>query len=229
MKTKILSAVYFAASLLFIFVSMKAGKNIAIINKAVLMPLLAVIFFTGRQRELNRNDYMIIAGLFFSWAGDIFLELPNDKIMFVPGLASFLMAHIMYLTVFFSTKGRNIISIKKPLPVIPVIIYGVVLVSYLYKYLGDMRLPVTLYAIVILTMLSGAINRYYKVNIKSYIMVLAGAILFVLSDSMIALNKFATVIPSARIFIMITYILAQYLIISGYLKESNNVSASKTR
>jgi len=126
----------------------------------------------------------------------------------------------MYLTVFFTTKGKNYIILKRSFLLLPVIIYGVVLIGYLYKSLGDMRLPVIVYAVVILTMLSGAINRYNKVTSRSYNLVLAGAILFVLSDSMIAVNKFSYSIPSARIFIMTTYIIAQYLIVTGYIKQS---------
>lgn len=220
MKTRILSVLYFAVSLLFILIEMNAGNNIAIINKALIMPLLAVILIINIRPSYMRMDILIIAGLFFSWAGDIFLELPDSEVMFVPGLASFLLAHVMYLTVFFTTKGKNYIILKRSFLLLPVIIYGVVLIGYLYKSLGDMRLPVIVYAVVILTMLSGAINRYNKVTSRSYNLVLAGAILFVLSDSMIAVNKFSYSIPSARIFIMTTYIIAQYLIVTGYIKQS---------
>ncbi len=220
MKTRILSVLYFAVSLLFILIEMNAGNNIAIINKALIMPLLAVILIINIRPSYMRMDILIIAGLFFSWAGDIFLELPESEVMFVPGLASFLLAHVMYLTVFFTTKGKNYIILKRSFLLLPVIIYGVVLIGYLYKSLGDMRLPVIVYAVVILTMLSGAINRYNKVTSRSYNLVLAGAILFVLSDSMIAVNKFSYSIPSARIFIMTTYIIAQYLIVTGYIKQS---------
>jgi len=220
MKTRILSVLYFAVSMLFILIEMNAGNNIAIINKALIMPLLAVILIINIRPSYMRMDILIIAGLFFSWAGDIFLELPDSEVMFVPGLASFLLAHVMYLTVFFTTKGKNYIILKRSFLLLPVIIYGVVLIGYLYKSLGDMRLPVIVYAVVILTMLSGAINRYNKVTSRSYNLVLAGAILFVLSDSMIAVNKFSYSIPSARIFIMTTYIIAQYLIVTGYIKQS---------
>jgi uncharacterized membrane protein YhhN len=220
MKTRILSVLYFAVSLLFIIIEMNAGNNIAIINKALIMPLLAVILIINMRPSYMRMDILIIAGLFFSWAGDIFLELPDSEVMFVPGLASFLLAHVMYLTVFFTTKGKNYIIPKRSFLLLPVIIYGVVLIGYLYKSLGDMRLPVIVYAVVILTMLSGAINRYNKVTSRSYNLVLAGAILFVLSDSMIAVNKFSFSIPSARIFIMTTYVIAQYLIVTGYIKQS---------
>jgi uncharacterized membrane protein YhhN len=83
-----------------------------------------------------------------------------------------------------------------------------------------MRIPVIIYAVVILTMLAGAINRIEKVNRQSCIMVLAGAILFVISDSAIAVNKFSYQFESSEIVVMSTYVLAQFLIIKGYIRQS---------
>ena len=80
-----------------------------------------------------------------------------------------------------------------------------------------MRLPVILYTIVILAMLAGAINRIEKVKKVSYSLVLAGAILFVISDSVIAYNKFVHQFDTSGIVIMSTYVSAQYLIVAGYI------------
>ena len=110
---------------------------------------------------------------------------------------------------------------------LPVIIYGVVLVSYLYSDLNDMRLPVILYAIVILTMLTGAINRIDKVKKGSYYLVLFGAILFVISDSSIAVNKFSHHFESSGFVIMSTYIVAQYLIVTGYIYQFGNTESDQ--
>jgi uncharacterized membrane protein YhhN len=98
-----------------------------------------------------------------------------------------------------------------------------VLVSFLYDDLADMRLPVIAYAIVILTMLAGAINRIEKVKTESYYLVLTGAILFVISDSVIAVNKFSHQFKSSGIFIMSTYVIAQYLIVTGYIFQFRGI------
>jgi uncharacterized membrane protein YhhN len=121
--------------------------------------------------------------------------------------------------VFLLTPGKNSIVTNRIWLLIPVIIYGLVLVFYLYNDLAEMRLPVIIYAAVILTMLSGALNRREKVNRKSYYLVLAGAILFVISDSSIAVNKFSHQFESSGIVIMATYVVAQYLIIAGYISQ----------
>ena len=111
--------------------------------------------------------------------------------MFIPGLVFFLLAHLMYLWVFISTPGKNSVLSSRVYLLIPVLLFGIGLIVFLYNDLGEMRIPVIMYAVVILLMLSGAINRIEKVNRKSYWLVLAGAILFVISDSFIAINKFS--------------------------------------
>jgi uncharacterized membrane protein YhhN len=156
----------------------------------------------------------MLAGLFFSWAGDIILDFS-----FIPGLVCFLVAQVMYLIAFFLTPGENVIFRSKYFLLIPVILYGTGLVCYLYDDLGDMKLPVIIYAFVILTMLAAAINRFKKVNKISYRLVLAGAILFVISDSAIAVNKFSQPIKASSLIIMSTYITAQFLITIGFIRQ----------
>jgi uncharacterized membrane protein YhhN len=162
----------------------------------------------------------MIAGLFFSWGGDVILELSEKNgNMFIPGLVCFLLAHVMYFTIFLVTPGKNTILSKYLYLLVPVILYGAGLLFYLYHDLAAMKIPVFLYSLVILTMLSGAMNRIEKVNRKSFYLVLAGAILFVISDSAIAINKFSYHFEYSSIVIMSTYVIAQYLIISGYLNQ----------
>ena len=179
-----------------------------------------ILFIVNLRPSINRLHSFMFAGLFFSWAGDVILEFSqNNGNMFILGLACFLLAHVMYFTVFFITPGKNSILSNRIYLIIPVILYGVGLVFYLYDDLADMRLPVILYAIVILTMLTGAINRIDKVKRTSYYLVLTGAILFVISDSLIAINKFSCHFESSGILIMSTYIIAQYLIVVGYINQ----------
>jgi len=71
-----------------------------------------------------------------------------------------------------------------------------------------------------LLMLLSALNRYGKVNGLSYILVVIGAMLFVISDSLIAVNKFHMKINFAGVMIMITYVTAQYLIVLGCIRQN---------
>jgi uncharacterized membrane protein YhhN len=220
MKNSAISIVYFIIGLISLILLNQTVFLPGFISKAFIIPILFILFLVNLNPGKNRLHSLMLAGLFFSWAGDIVLEFANNNgNMFLPGLICFLLAHILYFTVFLLTPGKNSILTNKIWLLIPVIIYGLVLIVYLYADLAAMRLPVIIYAAVILTMLSGAINRLEKVNRKSYYLVLAGAILFVISDSSIAVNKFSHQFESSGIVIMSTYIVAQYLIVAGYISQ----------
>lgn len=220
MKNSAISIAYFLIGLISIILLNQAAFFPGFISKALIIPVLAILFLVNINPFRNRLHLFILAGLFFSWAGDMVLEFSeNNGIMFLAGLVCFFLAHIMYLTVFFLTPGKNSIISNRIWLLIPVIIYGLVLVFYLYDDLAEMKLPVIFYAAVILTMLAGAINRSEKVNRNSFRLVLAGAVLFVISDSSIAINKFSHKFESSGIVIMSTYIAAQFLIVAGYISQ----------
>ncbi len=218
--TKILSIAFFLTGVICIALDNSTSIIPEFLAKALLMPFLIFILALNIHKKLNHFDKLMFAGLLFSWAGDMVLEF---KDLFIPGLACFLLAHVMYLVVFFKTPGSNVIFKKKWYLLIPVVLSGTCLIFYLYNDLASMKIPVILYSLVILTMLTGAINRLEKVNRPGYYLVLAGAILFVISDSAIAINKFSHPFDSAGIVIMMTYILAQYLILIGFIKQNKNL------
>jgi uncharacterized membrane protein YhhN len=121
----------------------------------------------------------------------------------------------MYIIVFI--RGGSNFILEKPVLLILLISYEVILTGYLYNHLHGMKIPVIVYSAVIIAMLAAALNRYDAVLSKSYIMVLWGAIFFVISDSVLAVNRFRRPFRLHQLFVMLTYIAAQYLIISGYL------------
>jgi uncharacterized membrane protein YhhN len=163
----------------------------------------------------------MLLALAFSWAGDVLLQIDTGGTdLFLPGLTAFLLAHIMYIVIFFGTPGNNGFLEKHFYLTFALLLYGVALTGLLWDYLGKLRIPVIFYGIVILTMIAGALNRYYKSERRSYWLVLTGAILFVLSDSLLAVNKFAFPFSFAGLAVMSTYALAQFLIVTGYLLQT---------
>jgi uncharacterized membrane protein YhhN len=225
MKYSVISTVYFIVGLICIILLDQSAFWPGFIAKALIIPVLMILFFININILSGRLHKFMITGLLFSWAGDVVLELSkNNDNLFIVGLACFLIAHIMYLTAFFLTPGKNSILNNRFYLLIPVLIFGIILVSYLYTDLDGMRLPVILYTLVILSMLAGALNRIDKVKKFSFYLVLAGAILFVISDSVIAFNKFVHQFDSSGIVIMSTYIIAQYLIVTGYIFQFKPVA-----
>jgi uncharacterized membrane protein YhhN len=220
MSTRNLTTIYFSIGIICIAFDTIGIRWPAIIAKALLMPVLLFIYYRFIKGQVNNFHRMIMSALLFSWFGDVTLEFQTkNDIFFMIGLACFLIAQLIYLVAFFSIKGQNVLFFNKIYLLLPVIVYGVFVISLLYKGLGEMKVPVIIYTMVILTMLTSALNREKKVNRQSYIFVLSGAILFVLSDSMIAIDKFGYPFALSGIAIMITYITAQYLIAIGCLKQ----------
>ncbi len=220
MKARILSIFYFIVGALFIVAHYCQLADAALISKVLIMPPLMIIFILNLKLASNRLHKYMFAGLFFSWIGDVLLEVPGGgEIMFMAGLGGFLISLVLYAVVFLSTPGKSEVFHSRFYLLIPVLLYGLVIGLYLYDHLGEMRLPVIVYETAMISMLGGAVSRLGKVNRPSYIMVLAGAILFIISDSVLAINKFVNPVIHSTLIIMGTYIAAQWLITIGYIKQ----------
>jgi uncharacterized membrane protein YhhN len=191
-----------------------------IIAKPLLMPaLMLLLLFTTDTSNNNRN--LIFAGLFFSWLGDIFLLFESrQSLFFIFGLASFLLTHICYICYFLSIKSAEFSLLKKyPVYILLVLGYGIGLVLLLFPFLNDLKIPVIIYATVICCMLLSSVHVFFKMKWPANLFFITGAILFVLSDSLLAINKFYQPVPLAGIWIMLTYCAAQYFILRGFIKK----------
>ncbi len=216
------STLYFAAGIAFIALETIGTVWTSIAVKSMIIPLLIWLYMRFTRGHWNRFHSLIIIALVFSWLGDVTLQLTQFReSYFMIGVGCFLIAQLLYALAFFTTPGKNILVFRKVYLIIPVILYGLGILWLLNDSLGDMRLPVTIYTVVIMTMLLAAINRKKKVNSQSFLLVLAGAIIFVVSDSILAINKFAQAFELGRIASMTSYITAQYLIAIGCTRQFN--------
>ncbi len=160
----------------------------------------------------------------FSWLGDLLLMFSNKAfIFFILGLGAFLVAQIGYIFLFRRTinlSGKKPFLKKKPYFLIAYIAYGLIVYILLYDNLGSiLRVAIFIYMVALLGMSSMALNRFGNGHPISFSYVFGGSLMFVLSDTMIAINKFLVTIPYEGVFIMATYISAQYLIMRGLLKQ----------
>ena len=192
-----------------------------LIAKPLLIPVLMLLLvFTSTTAP---RKYLLLAGLFFSWLGDLFL-LFEDKnaLFFIFGLVCFLTTHVFYILYFLKIQSSAVSLLKKqPVLIVLVIGYGITLVWFLFPHLNDLKIPVMIYAAVICTMLLCSLHVFFKVNRPANMLYLAGAILFVLSDSLLAINKFYQPFAFAGVLIMLTYCAAQYGIANGFIKQSS--------
>ena len=150
--------------------------------------------------------YMIIAGFVCSIVGDIFLMLPKDH--FIAGLVSFLIVHLFYIAAFTSMRGLVISWWSFA----ACFLYGSIMCIILWPHLGRMKWPVLAYMLVILIMVSQALERWVQIEQRGALLAFAGAVLFVISDSVLALNRFKGHFKSAQAILLSTYFTAQWLI-----------------
>ncbi len=172
----------------------------------ILILMLACIS-VGHGPSLYKN--LILIGLIFSLTGDIFLMLPKDR--FIAGLASFLVAHLCYIAAF--AHGVELQFDWRI--ILPLGIYSAVLLKILLPKLGDLKIPVLIYCGAILVMTWLAITRCLLSADPKALYAGLGAILFTISDSTLALDRFNGSFRSAQTLIMSTYFLAQWLIASS--------------
>lgn len=180
----------------------------------MLLMLGCVWRVADRQRH-PRSTWLLLIGLAFSLQGDVWLLFERG---FIPGLISFWLAHACYIALF-----------RRDTPWQPtrwsIVACGcgmLVGVTYLYLWRNglpaDMRLPVAAYVLVIGYMATQAIARAAAFQTPASYCVAAGAVCFMASDTVLAINKFVSPVPAADLWILGTYYLAQWLIVLGMLQ-----------
>lgn len=192
------------------------------ISKPLIVPALVFYFLCLAEPRNYFSGKWIVVGLLFSWIGDVLLMfVAKNELFFLSGLASFLVAHIFYILFFRQVMKEEKIKLR-PWLLIVVIIYYAALVSWLYPYLLDMKVPVLVYGLVISTMFLLAMHMLFIKNRIAGKWMMAGALLFVISDSVLAINKFYQPFETAGILIMVTYGLAQLFIVEGATRYINS-------
>ena len=135
------------------------------------------------------------------------------------GLGSFLLAHVLYIITFLIIRRQS----RPPLRwswIIAVLAYLLILLYMLMPFLGELKIPVVTYAVVLCAMLLSVVHAFRNPYSRPGVICVAGALLFVISDSVLAINKFHTGFPLAGIVIMLTYGFAQYMLVTGLVKHS---------
>lgn len=174
----------------------------------VLVILIPMLF--GRQAPKTYWT-LTVTGLFLCLVGDIFL-LDGDNFVF--GLSSFLLAHILFTLSFVSLD-----KFKRYLrPVGTLLIIGLGYFSILYPNLGGLALPVFLYFLFIVVMCWQGISLYIWKKEPAYKLIAVGVVLFLLSDSILAFNKFIVPFDLSGFMVLTTYWLAVSLLANAAVK-----------
>ena len=167
------------------------------------IPVLALAVAVLMTEPRIRYRRLVGIGLIFGAGGDLLLQIDQFEI----GLGLFLICQLFYVAAFIGDSKE-----LKPIPAVLFYAYGLGLVWWLADGTGDLLIPIVFYAFAITTMLWRAVARMPAVPRLSGLTATYGAALFVISDSLIAINRFGPDIPGDRWLVMTTYWSAQALI-----------------
>lgn len=191
------------------------NEELQMVFKPLIMTVL-IGYFDSRINSVTKGlAKWILFAMLFSMLGDVLLLFADrNELFFLLGLSSFLLAHIFYIIFFYRVKVIEKVQ-SKGWPLAVVAVYYAGLIWLLAPYLKDMKVPVLVYGIVISTMFMLAMHMLYISNKIAGKWMMTGALLFVVSDSVLALNKFYQLFDMAGVIIMLTYGAAQFCIIKG--------------
>jgi uncharacterized membrane protein YhhN len=201
--------------------------TIRIISKCLLLPLL-IIYLTVSAPNTTAIKKMALLALFFSWLGDVVLLSEGNY--FVLGMLAFTMAHVRNGKILvrlqaFQLTGATWIGLGLALGTISLVYY------FLQTSLETFLIPVVVYMVFISTVwvLSFNLTNHPKYKAAAINFFIPGMFLFVLSDGILAFNKFLLHQPERwDIWVMLTYALAQWLLTEGYISVVNVTQEEST-
>ena len=188
----------------------------AYLSKPLLMVSLLLYFLSRTEKLPNTTKWWIAAALTFSLVGDVFL-LKSTEFNFLAGVGSFALAHICY-AIFFNRRRSGSIIVSALIGNIILVVFLLLGLNHLVNIPDEMMIPVNVYGAILGLNLIASVQFNYSNHAKNYWVPL-GVLLFVVSDLLLAVNKFETYSKELEYAVIITYGLAQYLIATGVLKH----------
>lgn len=218
--TKGLTILFFTVSILDIIgVAINSSLLQVIFKPMIMLSLMALYYYSVEKK----NNWFLLA-LAFSFLGDVLLMDKNN--LFLYGIAAFLMAQVIYIKLIVGQLNKSSVQ-QKILAIIPFAIFIIVLLGVLKDNLNEFLIPVIIYGLTISIFGIVSLLNYLSDRSKIALILLVGAVLFILSDSMIALFKFHDPKAIYPIATMITYVLAQYLIYQFMTAQNDDLTNDK--
>ena len=206
--------VFYIAYLVTVWLKMEA---INYFLKPLLIPIL--ITYTATRSNFSGKGTLIKA-LVMSTLGDVLLLFSDiHQLFFISGLISFLIAHVIYIRLFLKKLNARFSIIWAFSSLVFLGIYLFFFLATMWGNLKTMKIPVSIYALVISAMLFVVIQLVVSKTLRKGEYVLFGALLFVTSDSLLAWNMFYQEINHGSFWVMSTYLFAQLFIVYGWVNS----------
>lgn len=211
-----LTTISAVAALLLVAAEVRHSKRGRYLAKPVASAAFVLVaLLGGALGDPSGYGPWIAGGLLLGAAGDVALMFPSNR-AFLTGLALFLLGHVAYVIAF--AMVAPLPTWLHPLALVPVAA-GALVLRYLWPHLGAMRLPVIAYTVVIAAMVVGAlapvrIGPAARTGLDSTaaLLLLAGAVLFFISDISVARDRFVARGPRNRVWGLPAYYAGQLLL-----------------
>ncbi|MFT4523995.1 MAG: putative membrane protein YhhN [Bacteroidia bacterium] len=196
-------------------------------SKPWMMIILILLLLKSVDVKSNRSNRFMLLALVFCFFGDVLLMIqPSSEGLFIAGLFTFLVGHLMYTYAFYldtQTPFKSKWKTEHLLIPIMLMAHALLIASLMVGNLnGVMMVAVLIYVVFITIMGVAAAARIRDGYTLDRIMLLMGALFFVFSDTLIGVTKFIDPdVPFARPAIMTQYLLGQILIILGWTGKTN--------
>lgn len=217
----LLFAVVLFAHLYFIY---SGNSDLRMLSKLLLLPLLALYLYASAEKAGRTMNLPAFAGLFFSFLGDLLLT-QTGELYFLLGMAAFIGTHICNSIYFLKLQRLSFVKNNAALIAgfVLVFVSGAVM-GTLGNKLGNLREPIILYMAIICCMAVFAANTFNHPVLKQLAIryFIPGAAFFVLSDALLALNKFYYHEAMLDLVVMLTYGVAQCLLVMGFSRRAAN-------
>lgn len=217
MKSRYVLWLFVAATVANLLAQVLDSEELNQYSKPLLMPLLLYYIYESSRGKVTKRILLLSLAVLLSWLGDLAMMYAHQEIFFLGGIGLFLLAHLCYIVVLkhsvFQPFGFSVVRI------LPFALFTLVLFYFLIPSAGEFAIPIFVYGIVISVMGGTARLREGSTSQESYQLALYGGILFMVSDSILAIDKFYTPIFLSGLWTMASYLGAQYLLIKGVLQH----------
>ncbi|HET59153.1 MAG TPA: lysoplasmalogenase [Chloroflexi bacterium] len=218
-----LKSLVLVLAMVFILWDWYETRRMSVKIRYLTKPMATALIWLGLVLHLPTMSWpvwLFVVGLALGLAGDIFLMFWGES-FFKAGLASFFLGHIAYIIGFLASGSVNSPGWALLMAVIPIVIVAFFFRIIIGKVEGSLKLPVIAYSLVINLMLYMALLNIFRLawGTTATILSIAGSALFVLSDSLLAYDRFARLPgpPRNELWVMITYHLAQISIAAAVI------------
>lgn len=208
-RSRVALLTFFALSLVHFAAQVFDHRLVMDVSQVLLMPPLALWLHGSTRAPRTHSTLFALAALFFSWLGDSAPRVLEQPIAFWSMVGFFLVAQLCFIAALWPQRLQSVLGERAHVGYGLLGFAAAVLLGSLVK-LGLPAAVVVLYATAIVTMalLATSMGRAG----------VAGGLLFIFSDALIALRSFAGLtVPMGGVLIMATYLAAQYLLTSGFV------------